>query len=310
MSGVAGLAVLASRLQLIATGAVAYEVRHLTDAVFYTVFFLGTSSAVAFLMHKTAGVVTRREHAWRAELSERNAALERTTHELAETIQFRDAMLTGVTHDLKTPLTVIKVQAQLLRRRADEGLWPSIDQIDRASTRMARWIDELLEVATVSNAEDMHLDLQPTDLVKLARVVVEEHAQGSRRHEIVLDADAPEIVGQFDAPRLERVLDNLLGNAVKYSPEGGCVELGLRADGDWVTVTVRDQGLGIPAADLPHVFEPFRRGGNVVGRVNGTGIGLASAQRIVERHGGVVTAESSPGAGSTFTIRLPLAVND
>jgi signal transduction histidine kinase len=308
MSGVAGLAVLASRLQLIATGAVAYEVRHLTDAVFYTVFFLGTATAVAFLMHKTADGVTRRESALRAELSNRNTELERTTHELAESIQFRDAMLTGVTHDLKTPLTVIKVQSQLLRRRADEGLRASIDQIDRASTRMARWIDELLEVATVRNADDMHLALQPTDLVKLARDVVDEHAQSSRRHQLVLETDAPEIIGRFDAPRLERVLDNLLGNAVKYSPDGGCVKLELRTDADWAIVTVRDQGLGIPAEDLPHIFEPFRRGGNVVGRISGTGIGLASAQRIVERHGGEVVVDSTPGDGSSFTIRLPLAV--
>jgi signal transduction histidine kinase len=307
MSGVAGLAVLASRLQLIASGAFDYEIRHLTDAVFYTLFFLGTATAVAFLMHKTADVVTRRERAWRAELSQRNAELEVTTHELAESIQFRDAMLTGVTHDLKTPLTVIKVQSQLLRRRADEGLRASIDQIDRASTRMARWIDELLEVATVRNADDMHLDLQPTDLVKLARDVVEEHAQSSRRHQLVLEAEAPEIIGRFDAPRLERVLDNLLGNAVKYSPDGGCVTLELRTEGDWVSVTVRDEGLGIPAEDIPHIFEPFRRGSNVVGRVNGTGIGLASAQRIVESHGGALAVDSRPGHGSSFTIRLPLA---
>jgi signal transduction histidine kinase len=124
----------------------------------------------------------------------------------------------------------------------------------------------------------------------------------------VLETDAPEIIGRFDAPRLERVLDNLLGNAVKYSPDGGCVKLELRTDADWAIVTVRDQGLGIPAEDLPHIFEPFRRGGNVVGRISGTGIGLASAQRIVERHGGEVVVDSTPGDGSSFTIRLPLAV--
>jgi signal transduction histidine kinase len=306
LAGVAGVAVLLGRLQLIFSGAVPYELRHLTDAVFYALFFLVTSSVVAFLMHKTADVVTRRERAWHVELSARNTELERTTHQLAESIQFRDAMLTGVTHDLRTPLTVIKVQSQLLARRADGRALSSIDQIERAATRMARWIEELLEEATVQSAEDLHLTLQPTDLVQLARDVIEDHQQSTRRHQLILETDAQEIIGQFDAPRLERVVDNLLGNAVKYSPQGGCVRLHVSANGDWATVVVQDHGLGIPVEDLPHVFEPFRRGANVVGRINGTGIGLASAHRIVQRHGGSLTVQSTPGEGSTFTVRLPL----
>jgi signal transduction histidine kinase len=216
-------------------------------------------------------------------------------------------MLTGVTHDLRTPLTVIKVQAQLLRRRADERVANSIDQIERAANRMARWIEELLEVATIQSVDDLHLALEPTDLLAVAREVIDEHSQSTRRHQIILHAASEKIVGQFDAPRLERVLDNLIGNAVKYSPSGGCVQVEILPEGEeWVTIVVRDTGLGIPAEDLPHVFEPFRRGGNVVGRISGTGIGLASAQRIVQRHGGTLQVESTPGEGSTFTMRLPL----
>jgi signal transduction histidine kinase len=306
LSVVAGVAVLVSRLQLIAAGAIAFEPRHLTDAVFFALFFLITSRAVAFLMDKTAEVVVRRERAFSDEITLRALALERTARELEESIRLRDAMLAGVTHDLRTPITVVKVQAQLLRRRADERMWSSIDQIERAATRMARWIDELLEVATIQRVEDLDLTLQSADLVKIARETVEEHQSGARRHQLKLEADPPEIVGQFDAPRLERVIDNLLGNAIKYSPSGGCVLLSLAADDGWVTIQVRDQGLGIPADDLAHVFEPFRRGGNVVGRISGTGIGLSSAERIVQRHGGTLSAESESGKGSTFTIRLPL----
>jgi signal transduction histidine kinase len=221
-------------------------------------------------------------------------------------VRLRDAMLAGVTHDLRTPVTVVKVQAQLLRRRADERLWSSIDQIERAATRMARWIDELLEIATVHRIEDLDLTLEPTDLVKIAREAIEEHLPAARRHTLKLDVEASEIVGQFDESRLERVIDNLLGNAIKYSPAGGCVALSLAARDGWVTIVVSDQGIGIPAEDLPFVFEPFRRGANVIGRISGTGIGLASAQRIVERHGGTLSVESEAGKGSTFTIRLPL----
>ena len=162
----------------------------------------------------------------------------------------------------------------------------------------------------MQSLDDLYLNLEPTDLVKLGREVVQEHQHNTSRHELVLEAPDHSVMGQFDGPRLERVLDNLLGNAVKYSPEGGCVRLQISAGGDSATVVVQDQGLGIPVEDLPHVFEPFRRGGNVVGRITGIGIGLASAQRIVERHGGTLTVESTPGQGSTFTIRLPLSADE
>jgi signal transduction histidine kinase len=306
LSGVAGVAVLISRVQLMASGSIPNEPRQITDAVFYTLFFLITSSAVAFLMHKSAQVVAQRERGLRAEVTSRNAELERTARDLAESIRLRDAMLAGVTHDLRAPVTVVKLQAQLLRRRTDQRYWPSIDQIERAATRMARWIDELLEVATVRRAEDLDLTLKPTDLVQIIRQAVEEHQQNAPGHQFEFNADAPEIIGLLDGPRLERVIDNLVGNAIKYSPQGGCVSVSLAATDGWAEVAVRDEGVGIPKEDLPHVFEPFRRGGNVVGRISGTGIGLASAQRIVQRHGGTLSVRSQPGKGSIFTMRVPL----
>jgi signal transduction histidine kinase len=306
LSAFAGLAVLISRLQLIAVGAVAYAPRHLTDAAFYTLLFLITSSAVAFLMTRTADVVAERERALSSQIASRNVELERTARELAESVRLRDAMLTGVTHDLRTPVTVIKLQAQLLRRRVDERLGGSVDQIDRAATRMARWIDELLEVTSPHAAEDLELNVKRADLVAMLREVIDEQQQGTRRHTFQLDVAPESITGTFDVPRLERVLHNLVGNAVKYSPRGGCISVTARQSNGWVDIVVRDPGVGIPAADLPHIFEPFRRGGNVVGHISGTGIGLANAHRIVERHGGTLSADSVDGAGSTFTVHLPL----
>jgi signal transduction histidine kinase len=157
---------------------------------------------------------------------------------------------------------------------------------------------------------DLQLALEPTDLVELARNVVEEHAQDVTRHKLLLDAHADEIIGLFDAARLERVLDNLIGNAIKYSPRGGDIRVDVSADDHWATIVVADNGVGIPQSDLPHVFEPFRRGTNVVGRISGTGIGLANAERIVQRHGGEISVGSTYGEGSTFTIRLPLTAPD
>ena len=134
--------------------------------------------------------------------------------------------------------------------------------------------------------------------------------QTSARHTIEVHAAVPELVGAWDAVRLERVLGNLLGNAVKYSPEGGevSVQVGCEQENGhaWACVAVRDRGIGIPAADRPHIFERYHRAANVVGRFPGEGIGLAGARQVIEQHGGSIAVSSQEGAGSAFTIRLPL----
>jgi len=108
-----------------------------------------------------------------------------------------------------------------------------------------------------------------------------------------------------DAARLQRVVGNLVGNAIKYSPEGGEVNIKLEAHDTDVILTVRDRGIGIPGADQSRIFERFQRGTNVEGRFQGTGIGLAGAKQIVEQHGGAITVKSQVAKGSTFTVRFP-----
>jgi signal transduction histidine kinase len=103
------------------------------------------------------------------------------------------------------------------------------------------------------------------------------------------------------------VLDNLLENAVKYSPRGGSVEVAIGSEDGTAVLRVADRGEGIPAADLPYIWERFRRGRNVEGRIPGTGIGLAGVKRIVELHGGTIAVDSQVGVGTTLTVRLPLA---
>ena len=106
------------------------------------------------------------------------------------------------------------------------------------------------------------------------------------------------------------MLYNLLSNAIKYSPAGGEVRVGIRrertSESDWAVVAVQDEGLGIPAAEVPRIFEGFHRASNVTGRIGGTGIGLATARQVVEQHGGTIGVETEEGRGSTFTVRLPL----
>ena len=119
----------------------------------------------------------------------------------------------------------------------------------------------------------------------------------------------PVLEASVDRLRLEQVLVNLLSNAVKYSPEGGEVGVAVRreerAGAPWARLAVSDRGIGVPAADLPHLFEPYRRAANV-GAVEGEGLGLAGARQIVEQHGGTIAVESREGEGTTVTVGLPL----
>jgi signal transduction histidine kinase len=120
----------------------------------------------------------------------------------------------------------------------------------------------------------------------------------------------PTVEAIVDEARMHRVLANLLTNAVKYSPGGGMVRVTLNTtdgpDGSCAVVAVRDEGVGIPRDDLPHIFDRYHRGANAVGRFAGAGLGLASARELVELHGGSIAVESEEGKGSTFVVRLPL----
>jgi signal transduction histidine kinase len=224
----------------------------------------------------------------------------------------RDELLAMATHDLRNPLTSVKAEAQMIRRRATgarppEPAWfaAAAARVEAAATKMDELIGELLDYARLQAGELLDLHRRPTDLVQLAREVVDEQQERTTRHRIVVRADQPELVGAWDRVRLERVLANLVSNAVKYSPEGGEVVVGVTHHGDWAVLTVRDQGIGIPPEDVPRVFERFHRAANV-GHIEGTGLGLAGARQIVEQHGGTVAVESELGEGTELTVRLPL----
>ena len=211
----------------------------------------------------------------------------------------------------------IKGSADLLLRYATTGrldpdrLADRLATIGQAATAMTAHIGELLDAARLRAGQPLELDRRPTDLVALARRVAAQVQHTSTRHTIDLQAAVPELIGEWDAGRLERVLGNLLGNAVKYSPEGGKVTVEVRdaqEDGRaWARVAVRDRGVGIPAADLPHIFERYHRAANVVGRFSGEGIGLAGVRQVIKQHGGAIDVHSHEGQGSRFTVRLPLA---
>jgi signal transduction histidine kinase len=225
-----------------------------------------------------------------------------------------------VAHDLKNPLMAIKGGTDLLRRQATTGrldperLTDRLTMIGQAATAMTAQIGDLLDAMRLRAGQPLELDRRPTDLVMLVQGVAAQVQQTTTRHTIDVHAAVPQLVGEWDAPRLERVLGNLLGNAVKYSPEDSLVSVEVgpeEGDGHaWAYVSVRDRGIGIPDADLPHIFERYHRAANVTGRFPGEGIGLAGARQIVEQHGGRIHVESEEGQGSTFTVQLPLHLQD
>lgn len=232
--------------------------------------------------------------------------------------QEREAFVDAAAHDLKTPLTSLRGQAQLLLRRAHreksvnvEALRPRLMEIDSAARRMVTVIDEMLDAAHLRAERALDLRIAETDLVKLVEAAVSDARRGTNRHRIHVETHHDSLVGIWDHVRLERVVGNLLGNAIKFSPTGGDVVVTIEreTDADGVAharLSVKDDGIGIPMADMPELFQRFRRGGNVT-RIPGTGIGLAGARQIVEQHGGTLTVTSEEGRGSVFVVRLPLA---
>jgi len=242
--------------------------------------------------------------------------LRQQTQEARQALQSRDELLAIVTHDLKNPVSVIHSYVYFLqqhlppqRDRYIERLSLALAEMRVATRNLAAQIDELLDVARLQAGEALELHPRSVDLVALVREVVAEQEQTTTQHRLSVTT-TPELVGLYDPGRVRRVLMNLISNALKYSPYGGEVDVVLtQVEGKgtaWAVVSIRDHGLGIPAQDLGQIFARFSRGSNVIGRIPGTGIGLASAQQIVAQHGGTIEVASVEGEGSTFTVRLPL----
>jgi PAS domain S-box-containing protein len=229
---------------------------------------------------------------------------------------FEQDFVANVAHDIKNPLAAVKAQTQLLRRRIKNGKFDpaTIDGVlavlDAGLTRMNRRIEELADVARLRAGRQLELRKDSVNLVAMVRGLIDAYQQATDRHTIALRTDEPELFGLFDPGRIERVIDNLISNAVKYSPDGGEIAIDLARDANDPNVAVlsiTDRGIGIPASDLPHIFDRYRRAGNTA-VITGTGIGLAGSRQIVEQHGGTIDVVSNEGAGSTFTVRIPLSV--
>jgi signal transduction histidine kinase len=181
--------------------------------------------------------------------------------------------------------------------------------IGEALMRLNAMIDEMHDVARLQVGQALDLQREEVHLSALVRAVAAEYsgATGTPRVDVHTPAEAVLVCG--DRARLERVLHNLIGNAVKYSPRGTPVDVAVQTQEQWAVVTVRDQGVGIPAEDQPRIFTRFFRASTSRG-VKGTGIGLAGSKAIIEQHDGQITVQSAVGRGTTVTVCLPRSTGE
>lgn len=228
-----------------------------------------------------------------------------------EAVRLREQFLSIASHELRTPLTSVIAHAQVFQRRAiHEGTLSerdqrSLQQIIAHAQRLNRMLGAMLDISRIDQGR-LQIERVPVDLVALVQEVVDAVQGTATQNQVVVTGETEGLWVAGDALRLEQVFQNLLGNAIKYSPEGGRITVALTTDAATVQVTVHDEGIGIPAQDLPYIFQRFYRAGNVSAEtITGVGIGLFIVQEIVALHGGTIAVSSEEGIGSSFTVALP-----
>ena len=236
-------------------------------------------------------------------------AFNNMTEQVQRTRQAQQDFLANVSHDLKTPLTSIRGYSQAIMDGAASNPVQAANIIYDEAGRMNRMVTELTDLARLQ-AGRLSMELNELDLGQITTAVGERLAIVAREKGVTLYVRAghlPPVSG--DGDRLAQVLMNLIGNAIKYTPSGGRISVETRVDNGGVEVVVQDNGIGIPADELPRIFERFYQIDKARGPERGTGLGLAIAHEIVQAHGGRLdVASAGIGRGATFTLWLPLVV--
>lgn len=229
-------------------------------------------------------------------------------HDLQRAIGTRDELLAVVSHDLRTPLAVISLTTELMARELAEAKQTQrhLDRIHANVDSMNRLISDLLDVSSIESGQ-MKIQIAQEDLATLLARAVEQLQPLARSKSIRLVSKRPaqQVMVRGDRQRILRVLQNLVGNSIKFTPSGGVIILSATREGSMVRFSVKDNGAGIDAAHLPRLFE--RHYQTVPGEHDGVGLGLFIARNIIEAHGGHIWADSSPGRGSEFSFTLPVA---
>jgi PAS domain S-box-containing protein len=239
------------------------------------------------------------------------AQAENATAEADAANRAKDEFLAMLSHELRAPLGSLLIWTQLLRTGSiDEASTArALDMIERSTETLERFINDLLDISRII-AGKFSLEIRPVDLPSVIEAAVEQAqpAAASKSIRVTTTIDRTLRAAPGDAARLQQVVGNLLSNALKFTPDGGCVDVKLEAFGPRARIQVADTGVGIPKDFLPSVFERFRQADSTSSRAHrGLGLGLSIVRHLVELHGGTVAAESrGMGEGSTFTVVLPL----
>jgi PAS domain S-box-containing protein len=244
----------------------------------------------------------------------------RLYQEARDAVLARDRLLATISHDLRTPLTTIRGMTQVLQTRVDPLSTLSSPQvverlslIDRAANQMNTLMDDVLDLARIESGRELELHLESLDPIDLVLATLELVRKEDGSHEFAFNTQVAGIRGEWDSRRIQRVLHNLLRNAMQFSPDGSTIHVDVRTNeagepnAEWLEISVRDEGVGIPSVRQPLVFTP-RLDRHNPARPGYTlpDVGLAGSRQIAEQHGGTLTFSSEEGRGSTFVLRLPV----
>jgi signal transduction histidine kinase len=275
----------------------------------------GATVLAVLVLARLGGIVRTLRQSQLEERSARSEAdfarrqLEAQNQQLREADRLKDEFVALISHDLRTPLTSIMGYLELA---LDSEVVPEpergyLEVVERNSERLLRLVNDLLFVARFE-AGEMELNFSELDLAAIVRQAVEEATPRASAKQIALGVETERsLLVSADRGRMFQLLDNLIGNAIKFTPDGGRVDVRLLQRGDAVRLEVTDSGIGVTPDDQSHLFERFFRAANTrQGQVPGTGLGLYIARAIVEAHGGRIDVESSLGEGTRFCVDLPL----
>ena len=224
----------------------------------------------------------------------------------------RRLFVSNVSHELRTPLTSVKAYLEALDERAlFEPVAPDFVKVSLNETnRMMRMVTDLLSLSRIDN-ETSHLEVELTNFTAFITFILNrfdkiKNQDETKKYEIIRDYPITPIWVEIDTDKLTQVIDNIMNNAIKYSPDGGTITVSIKTTDEQLILSIADEGLGIPKQDLPKIFDRFYRVDKARSRAQGgTGLGLAIAKEIIKQHQGFIWAKSEYGVGSTFTIVLP-----
>ena len=241
------------------------------------------------------------------------AVLHDTTEQEKEERE-RRLFVSNVSHELRTPLTSVKSYLEALDDGAlSEPVAPDFVKVSLNETnRMMRMVTDLLSLSRIDN-ETSQLDIELTNFTAFITFILNrfdkiksQSQEGSKKYELIREYPITPIWVEIDTDKMTQVIDNILNNAIKYSPDGGKIKVGMKTTDAQLIISISDEGLGIPKKDLPRIFDRFYRVDKARSRSQGgTGLGLAIAKEIIKQHKGFIWAKSEYGKGSTFTIVLP-----